>query len=626
MSLTINSNLAASISTRTVQQTDRAMSDSLAKLASGQRVPNARYDTAALSISGRIRGQIVSLQAAVTNVTQASSLLQTVDATYQRVQDMLYRMRDLSTQAQGSQLSTVERGMLNTEFQQLKTEITRLANGTTFGATALFAVGNMSFHSGTNYALAGSPMSVNSGDFNGDGILDILSVVATTAIQLSLGNSDGTFQAAQTVVASQSSITNLVLGDFNGDGRTDFITSAATGLIYFGNSNGTVTQSGSIAYGGPNSVTSGDINGDGIVDIIASVGTNINVYYGNGNGTFQSAVTSAIGTAFSQLVVADTNNDTILDIVALDSANRQVRSLYGNGAGAFTSGTASATFGQILSRMQVVDMNNDGFLDVFIGESNGISSTYVLTNTGQGNWNASQTITLGSVNLYARAVDFNNDGFMDIISVNDFGQTYTYRQGTGNLTFANAVTSSSQGSNLGYVEYADFNNDGRMDFVTRAGNGFRAILNQATSGLEGSVRVGAGVGSGNDISYRSFSVALNSLAQGLSSSLITQTGSAKRATETVIAAIDQLLRYRANIGALLNRLEKVGQNLDTLLENNELARSSLMDVDAAEEMSKFISLQILKDAGISMLAQSNVTHKNILALLDIAPQGGRASP
>ncbi|MGE0251503.1 MAG: FG-GAP-like repeat-containing protein [Dongiaceae bacterium] len=621
MSLTINSNLAASISTRTVQQTDRAMSDSLAKLASGQRVPNARYDTAALSISGRIRGQIVSLQAAVTNVTQASSLLQTVDATYQRVQDMLYRMRDLSTQAQGSQLSTVERGMLNTEFQQLKTEITRLANGTTFGATALFAVGNMNFSSSTNYSLGASPSSFQVADFTGDGFADIVTMDSNDDLLIRQGDGNGGFGPASSI--SVLLATSLIAaGDFNGDGRTDIFTGGSLAGVFLSNGNGTFTSGGSMAIGGISSLNVADLNGDGFQDVVTTIGIGgfVNVYLGNGNGTFASVLSSTPVTVAGQTVLGDVNNDGIIDAIVYDSANTRVQTLIGNGNGTFTTGAVSANFGANLSTPQLVDFNNDGFLDYYVGDSNGISSSYLLINNGQGGWNTPQTIAIGTINGNAYAADFNADGNVDIISTGGAGQTFSYRQGTGIITFASAVTSAAQGATIGQARYADINNDGRLDVILGAGSNLRVILNQAVVGLEGSVRVGSGAGNGNDIALRSFGITLNNLSQGLAFSVITQIGSAKRATTNVIAAIDQLLRYRANIGALLNRLEKVGQNLDTLLENNELARSSLMDVDAAEEMSKFISLQILRDAGISMLAQSKVTQQNLVLLFQYAPK------
>ena len=71
---------------------------------------------------------------------------------------------------------------------------------------------------------------------------------------------------------------------------------------------------------------------------------------------------------------------------------------------------------------------------------------------------------------------------------------------------------------------------------------------------------------------------------------------------------------RATIGASLNRLEFAAANIATTLENTEAARSNLLDLDIASEMSNFTSKQILQQAGVAMLAQANETPQTLLRL------------
>ena len=108
------------------------------------------------------------------------------------------------------------------------------------------------------------------GDFNGDGKLDIATAIQTSGslnqgfINISIGNGDGTFQAASSVPNVGTVTTPLLLGDFNGDGHLDLATG---GFFYFGQGDGTfpVMQGSS---GAPTFVLAGDLNGDGNLDVV----------------------------------------------------------------------------------------------------------------------------------------------------------------------------------------------------------------------------------------------------------------------------------------------------------------------------------------------------------------------
>jgi flagellin len=72
---------------------------------------------------------------------------------------------------------------------------------------------------------------------------------------------------------------------------------------------------------------------------------------------------------------------------------------------------------------------------------------------------------------------------------------------------------------------------------------------------------------------------------------------------------------RASLGALMSRFEFASANLATSIENLDAARSTLLDVDMAAEMTQFTSLQVLTQAGVAMLAQANQMPQNLLKLL-----------
>ena len=126
------------------------------------------------------------------------------------------------------------------------------------------------------------------------------------------------------------------------------------------------------------------------------------------------------------------------------------------------------------------------------------------------------------------------------------------------------------------------------------------------------------VGTGSSSSADEIAVTVNSIsasALGVSSTSLTTTANANAASIAVTNAIDSLNTARANIGASQNRLEFAAANIATQRENTEAARSQLLDLDVAAEMSTFTSKQILVQAGVSMLAQANQMPQNLLRLL-----------
>ncbi|MBX2831445.1 MAG: flagellin [Rhodospirillales bacterium] len=101
----------------------------------------------------------------------------------------------------------------------------------------------------------------------------------------------------------------------------------------------------------------------------------------------------------------------------------------------------------------------------------------------------------------------------------------------------------------------------------------------------------------------------------LTDNAIDTAANAQAAVEVVTRAIDDLQRARANIGTYQNRLDFAAQNLASTQENTESARSTLLDLDVAAEMTSFTSKQILVQSGVAMLAQANQMPQNLLRLL-----------
>lgn len=137
MALNLISNHSANVAHRNLTKTDMEMSSSLAKLSAGSRVLSAKDDAASLAIGSRIASEVSALQQASVNAGQASSMLQIADGAMGTVQDVLTRMKTLAIQAASDNLGATERGMLDTEYQALLSEIDRVANDTEFNGTKL---------------------------------------------------------------------------------------------------------------------------------------------------------------------------------------------------------------------------------------------------------------------------------------------------------------------------------------------------------------------------------------------------------------------------------------------------------------------------------------------------------
>jgi flagellin len=151
MSLRIQHNVDALAASNRLAATSDAASKSMAKLSSGYRVNSAADDAAGLSISERMRGQIRGLAQAKLNAADGGSMLQTAEGALGEVHNMLQRARELAVQYKNGSLSTQDRTAIQSEVNQLASEIERIGSQTSFNGTkVLNAAGTVTFQIGAN--------------------------------------------------------------------------------------------------------------------------------------------------------------------------------------------------------------------------------------------------------------------------------------------------------------------------------------------------------------------------------------------------------------------------------------------------------------------------------------------
>lgn len=137
MGMRVSTNVSAINAQRNLVGSQRAINDSMAKLASGSRINKAADDAAGLAISEGLKAQIRSAAQAQRNANDGISMVQTAEGGLNEIGNIVVRLRELGIQAASDTVGETERGMLDKEVQQLKSEIQRIASVTTWGTTKL---------------------------------------------------------------------------------------------------------------------------------------------------------------------------------------------------------------------------------------------------------------------------------------------------------------------------------------------------------------------------------------------------------------------------------------------------------------------------------------------------------
>ena len=141
MTQTINTNINSLNAQRNLTTSQMSLATSMQRLSSGLRVNSAKDDAAGLAIADRMNAQIRGTNVAIRNANDGISLAQTAEGALATVTDALQRMRELSVQAQNGSNGTGDRVNLDTEYQQLAAEVTRIAAQTKFNGIAIVGAG-----------------------------------------------------------------------------------------------------------------------------------------------------------------------------------------------------------------------------------------------------------------------------------------------------------------------------------------------------------------------------------------------------------------------------------------------------------------------------------------------------
>ncbi|MBI5288847.1 MAG: PQQ-dependent sugar dehydrogenase, partial [Chloroflexi bacterium] len=267
---------------------------------------------------------------------------------------------------------------------------------------------------------------------------------------------------------------SVAVVDLNGDSKNDLVTANAganTMSVLLGNGDGTFQAAVSYATGlEPKSVVLGDLNGDTMLDAVTSNqgSNNVSVLLGNGNGTFQAKTDIAACAGAHESTLALLNADANVDIACAGWGASQAGVLLSNGNGTFQPMTTFAV-GTAPHSIVAGLFNADGNLDLATA-NNGSANVSVLVGNGNGTFQAAVNYGTGSGPHSLRAADLNVDGNLDLVTANNSSNNASVLLGNGTGTFQAAVNYPTGNTPKG-VTIADMNGDSKLDILTANING-----------------------------------------------------------------------------------------------------------------------------------------------------------
>ena len=558
----IQHNITALSAYRNLTNNNSAVAKNLEKLSSGYRINRAGDDAAGLAISEKMRAQITGLKTAQKNANDGISLVQTAEGALTEVHSMLNRMVELANQSANGTYQNEDRRNLQSEIEQLKDEIDRIADGTNFNGISLLD-GSLSAKGGaTNVTIGGNASSYKSAGVKGVFAADttwgagpINFTQEGDTFEYTVSLADGTTHNIKLTAEKDSSgKLNKLVGS---DGQVYAMTTSATGAA--------ATQDEIDA------AILGELNK-------TSLAKDYNITMKGGIATF---------TALKE--GTDTPAIKAIDAEWTIGGARQTQPKIG-----VDVTTAPLDAGREIDASSINLYNGKNYDDA-VFTINGhkfvvMTSSSLGASLGEQGTDMNATHGLGSDVTILIADD--NGGLGLKKADKNFTQNIEKIAEVTGLKVTDAVT------------------DAGTDKVA-AGSGIRLSKGEASGGLV--LQIGD---TSDDFNKLRVSVKdMHAKAMGIADiDVSTQTGAAA-AVDKIKAAIDYVSTTRGDLGAIQNRLEHTINNLSVTTENMTAAESRIRDVDMAEEMMAYTKNNILVQASQAMLAQANQIPQGVLQLL-----------
>lgn len=490
MALSVNTNLASLNTQRTLSISSGKLGTAMERLSSGLRINSAKDDAAGLGISARMTSQIRGLDQAVRNANDGISLAQTAEGAMGEMSNILQRMRELSIQSANGSNSATDRASLNGEVNQLKQELSRIANNTTFNGKRLLdgTLRSEQFQVGAQ-ANETISMSIGDGRATGLGNHAVNTSVNTSTTTNGIQANNGLEAASKRgFILSDGSVIGKVqtAGTTNGYTATTFTTTAADGTTdtYLTTANDSaktiaaginsnLTGASATAYNMVTVAVSGTADATDVDDITISDGTNTVTYSVATSGTAtNAALVTAINadSAFTGAGGFARLNATSGNVEIINTEGRDIRVALAKGT--TTSGSTAVTV-QGLGDSSATSVTNattrtaGGQISLYLNQGTSVaaSATTIFTaaptavavglaDASGGNGVAAQTLSVaGAQGTSSVAVNANDSAYTIATAVNQYSSTTgvsatarTVATLSG-LSAAGTITFGLQGSN-----------------------------------------------------------------------------------------------------------------------------------------------------------------------------------
>jgi len=214
MSMVIGTNVASLTAQRHLASSRVDMETSMERLASGSKINSAMDDAAGLAISKRMDAQVQGLNQAINNANDGVSMLQTAEGGLEQTTDILLRMRELAVQASSGTYTLADRVNINAEFEQLTSEVTRIAEQTTFNGTSVL-----------NTASGATATDIQVGSAVGDKIgvsfkkMSALDLGTVPSVEVQVGTNDNSNAINTSTLGSANTANKL---EYSVNGKTYF--------------------------------------------------------------------------------------------------------------------------------------------------------------------------------------------------------------------------------------------------------------------------------------------------------------------------------------------------------------------------------------------------------------------
>ena len=713
----INTNVKALFTQAALKQSERAGQTAMEQLSTGKRVNSSKDDAAGLAIAARMTQNIKGLNQSIRNAGDAISMIQTAEGATSEITYMLQRMSELAVQASNSTYSSDQRGYLNEEFQQLKSEIVRISEvhewngfpilngkaGTPVGtpkvdttaraAVSSATVGGKVLAEGDLKILVGTteytiPGSIAADDTKSSTIAvsstknaSAISIAAAINKKLSVTGvaavpNPAVIDGAKTTISSTSvqtdlyvngekislSLTNTqtaierrqyVMNSINAKTEVHGVTAGDAGnggikLSTIDGRNLSVWYDASVAVGsdfglGLNTSTTSDPAGvTGVASAVVAGAASVNAATVYGNITLKSDKEFSLvpgANAYPTSVSTPVNGNTYIfpAISANNVATDVVAFNYGGKNGTYTVGaspTATATaFATSLNSVAAANIayvgqaptltTTSGAATLTLTSTTGlavgmsVSGTGIPADTKILSIDSATGITL-SANANATgsaAISFGGGvGAVQILTPSANSITFTTPKTGNNPTISALVLASglSSVSSTTQVKAADptYTNLSALGFTPGA------VMAKNTSRLD--FQVGPAASQLISIELADFGKdgdITGPITSDKAPTNILSVQSANDVIQNVNKSLDRIAETRANMGAVMNRLEHVIDNLTNVVMNSEASRSQIEDADYAKASTELARTQIMQQAATAVLAQANTSQQTVLKLL-----------